>query len=88
MAGHTTEVNCSHPFTIEFRRGKGTLHALSVHRMVEFTTLLVKYAEEIARRPDDTVVSNESVLDYMITNTTSSALRELAVTTKGTNKCA
>ena len=88
MTGHTTEVNCSHPFTVEFRRGKGTLHALSVHRMVEFTALLVKYAEEIARRPDDTVVSNESVLDYMITNTTSSALRELAITTKGTNKCA
>ena len=88
MSGHTTEINCSHPFTIEFRRGKGTLHALSIHRMVEFTTLLVKYAEEIACRPDDTVVSNESVLDYMIANTTSSALRELAVTTKGTNKCA
>lgn len=77
FSGHHTEVNMGNPQTIEFRRGKGTLNHTSILRMVEFTTLLARYAAHILRKPDEEV-SPESVYRYMLVNTTSGALATLA----------
>lgn len=80
--GHSTEINQEHRYTIEFRRGKGTLHALSIHRMVELVTGIVRFAGKICREPD-LRVTRESFMDWLIQTTTSEALRNLAKQTKG-----
>ena len=82
FASHGAEINCEHPFTIEFRRGKGTLNAVSVHRMVELTTMIVKYAEHLIENRDDKVTMT-SFAEYVIANTNSSALKQFAEKSKG-----
>ena len=82
FTSHCTEINCEHPYTIEFRRGKGTLNAVSVHRMVELTTLIVKYAEHLIENRDDKVTLT-SFAEYVIANTNSSALKQFAEKSKG-----
>lgn len=77
MSGHHVELNFQHSETVEFRRGKGTTNAVSVHRMVEFCTLLVRYVWKAAREPGMTV-SPESAYGFIIENTTSEALRKTA----------
>jgi len=47
LGTHGCEINFAHPYTVEFRRGKGTLNGLSIHRMVEFCACCVKFAEYI-----------------------------------------
>ena len=79
---HGAEINCEHPFTIEFRRGKGTLNAVSVHRMVELATLIVKYAEHLIENRDDKITMT-SFAEYVIANTNSSALKQFAEKSKG-----
>lgn len=76
--GHGTEVNMEHGYTIEFRRAKGTLHALSVHRIVELMTSIVRYAGKIAREPD-MEVSRKAFMEWLASTTTSEALKTLAV---------
>ena len=76
--GHGTEVNMEHKFTIEFRRAKGTLHALSVHRIVELMTSIVRYAGKIAREPD-MEVSRKAFMEWLASTTTSEALKTLVV---------
>lgn len=80
--GHGTEINQEHGYTVEFRRAKGTLHALSVHRIVELMTSIVRFAGKICREPDF-AVTRESFMDWLIQTTTSEALRNLAKQTKG-----
>lgn len=80
--GHGTEVNQSHRYTIEFRRAKGTMHALSIHRIVELMTSIVRFAGKLCREPDF-VATRESFMDWLIQTTTSEALRNLAKQTKG-----
>lgn len=82
FASHGAEINCEHPFTIEFRRGKGTLNAVSVHRMVELTTLIVKYAEHLIENRDDKITMT-SFAEYVIANTNSSAIKQFAEKSKG-----
>lgn len=82
FASHGAEINCEHPFTIEFRRGKGTLNAVSVHRMVELATLIVKYAEHLIENRDDKITMT-SFAEYVIANTNSSALKQFAEKSKG-----
>lgn len=82
FSSHGAEINCEHPFTIEFRRGKGTLNAVSVHRMVELTTLIVKYAEHLIENRDDKITMT-SFAEYVIANTNSSALKQFAEKSKG-----
>jgi hypothetical protein len=76
--GHSTEVNMEHTYTIEFRRAKGTLHALSIHRIVELMTSIVRYAGKIAREPD-MEVSRKAFMEWLASTTTSEALKTLAV---------
>lgn len=73
---HGTEVNCEHQYTVEFRRGKGTCHALSIHRMVELMTGIVRYAGKCCREPD-MEVSRRSFLDFIARTTTSEVLRHM-----------
>lgn len=80
--GHGTEINQEHPYTVEFRRAKGTLHALSIHRIVELMTSIVRFAGKLCREPDF-VATRESFMDWLIQTTTSEALRNLAKQTKG-----
>lgn len=75
--GHNTEVNASPNLTLEFRRGKGTTNALSIHRMVEFCALTVMFTKEVLENPGMTVSTRE-FLGYVIDNTKSNALRKLA----------
>ena len=82
FVSHGAEINCEHPFTIEFRRGKGTLNAVSVHRMVELATLIVKYAEHLIENRDDKITMT-SFAEYVIANTNSSALKQFAEKSKG-----
>ncbi len=77
FSGHHVELNMGNPQTIEFRRGKGTVNGLSIHRMVEFTTLLVRYAMHMLKAPDEEV-SPDRLYAYIVENTTSGALRTLA----------
>lgn len=85
-SGEGSEMNAAHPYTVEFRRGKGTLHSLSVHRIVELTTLVVRYAASIARKPVrvvggkpvDVMVTPDAMYKFIAENTTSAALRQLA----------
>lgn len=78
LLGHHVEVNTAPKYTIEFRRGKGTLNSMSIHRMVELATLIVRYAWKIMREPD-TEVTTQNLLNYISQNTTSPALRTLAL---------
>lgn len=80
--GHGTEINQEHQYTIEFRRAKGTMHALSIHRIVELMTSIVRFAGKCCREPDFTV-TRESFMDWLIETTSSEALRNLAKQTKG-----
>ena len=80
--GHGTEINQEHQYTIEFRRAKGTMHALSIHRIVELMTSIVRFAGKCCREPDFRV-TRESFMDWIISTTTSEALRNLAKQTKG-----
>ena len=77
FCGHSAELNAGNSQTIEFRRGKGTLNAVSVLQMVEFATLLVHFAARMLRHPGDPV-GPEEICRYMAENTTSGALRTLA----------
>lgn len=81
-SGHSTEINQAHPYTVEFRRAKGTMHALSIHRIVELMTSIVRFAGKCCREPDFRV-TRESFMDWLISTTTSEALRNLAKQTKG-----
>ena len=72
---HGTEVNTEHKYTIEFRRGKGTLHALSVHRMIEAFSLMVRYVGKTIRNPRD-YVSKKGLYEFMHDNTTSAPLKK------------
>ena len=80
--GHSTEINQEHSYTIEFRRAKGTMHALSIHRIVELMTSIVRFAGKCCREPDFTV-TRESFMDWLIETTSSEALRNLAKQTVG-----
>jgi len=73
---HGTEVNTQHKYTIEFRRGKGTLHSLSIHRMVELMTMIVRYAGKCCRCPED-IVSSSAFYEFVHDNTTSVPLKKL-----------
>jgi len=73
---HGTEVNTEHRYTVEFRRGKGTLHALSIHRMVELMTMIVRYAGKCCRCPEEHV-SSKAFYDFVHDNTTSAPLKKL-----------
>lgn len=75
--GHGVEVNTSHPYTIEFRRGKGTLQGISIHRMVELMTLVVRFAWKMAREPLMTI-ERDDVYKYIAANTKSAVLRGMA----------
>lgn len=77
FTGHHTEINVEHKETIEFRRGKGTTNAVSIHRMVEYCSLIVRYVWKAARTPN-MIISPETAFDYIINNTTSEALRKVA----------
>lgn len=77
FTGHHTELNIGNTHTVEFRRGKGTLNCVSILRMVEFATLLVRFAAKLLREPD-TAVDPAGIYRYMIDNTTSGALKTLA----------
>lgn len=81
-SGHGTEINQEHRYTIEFRRAKGTMHALSIHRIVELMTSIVRFAGKCCREPDFTV-TRESFMDWLIETTSSEALRNLAKQTVG-----
>lgn len=76
FSGHHVELNMGNPMTVEFRRGKGTVNGLSIHRMVEFTTLLVRYAMHMLKAPEEEV-SPVQLYKYIIQNTTSGALKTL-----------
>lgn len=75
--GHSAEVNCHNQMTVEFRRGKGTLNALSIHRMVEFTTHIVKYVMHMLDHPEEKV-SKKAFASFLVENTNSEALKALA----------
>jgi len=81
-SGEGSEMNARHPYTVEFRRPKGTLHSLSIHRIVEFATLVVRYAGSLARTPvrngKDVIVTPDAMYDYIAANTNNAALKELA----------
>ena len=79
LTGHHTEINIYNENTIEFRRGKGTLHSMSIHRMIELATLIVRYAWKIARDPDQIIQPN-SLYEFIIRSTNSEALRAIAKT--------
>ena len=75
--GHGVEINCAHPYTVEFRRGKGTLQGISIHRMVELMTLIVRFAWKMAREPQ-LRVEQADVYRWIAANTTSAALKGMA----------
>lgn len=75
--GHNSELNASPRLTLEFRRGKGTTNALSIHRMIELCCLTVMYAGYVIDNPDDEV-STKAFMGYLIENTKSRALKTLA----------
>ena len=74
--GHDVELNFGHPYTVEFRRGKGTTNAVSIHRMVELCTLIVRYVWSMARVPSKRVTA-ESAYKFILENTNSEALRKI-----------
>jgi len=73
---HGVEVNTEHKYTIEFRRGKGTVHSLSIHRIVELMTMIVRYAGKCCRNPEEKV-SSKAFYEFVHDNTTSEPLRKL-----------
>lgn len=73
---HDSELNLAHNYTLEFRRGKGTLHALSIHRMIELMSLIVRYAMRCCNHPDENITT-KAFFDYALTNTTSEPLKKL-----------
>lgn len=73
---HGVEVNTEHRYTIEFRRAKGTIHSLSIHRVVELMTMIVRYAGKCCRSPQDKV-SAKAFYEFVHDNTTSEPLRKL-----------
>lgn len=75
--GHHTELNFGSKYTVEFRRGKGTLHAPSILRMVELAVLTVKYAEFIMNNPE-AIIGRTEFKQFVIENTKSEAFRTLA----------
>lgn len=77
FTSHHVEVNMAPEYTIEFRRGKGTLHSLSIHRMVELASLVVRYAWRIVRDPS-LAVSPDDVLEFIERATVNEALRRMA----------
>lgn len=83
--GHDCEVNASPKLTLEFRRGKGTTNALSIHRMIEMCLLVTTYAGHVIDNPGEQV-SSRKLLEYVIENTKSAALKSLVE--KEINKCA
>ena len=74
--GHSVEINAAPLHTLEFRRGKGTINGQSIHRMVEFMTGIVRFAEETCRSPG-MKVCRQTFLDFIHDTTTSEALRQL-----------
>lgn len=79
-SGHGAEMNTDHFATFEFRRGKGTLNGVSIHRMVEYCALVEKFIEKMMMEPD-MVPSNHNFRLFLADNTTSAALRETALKT-------
>lgn len=77
-SGHGSEMNTDHFATFEFRRGKGTLNGVSVHRMVEYCSLVEKYVEKMMTEPD-MVPSNHDLRLFLADNTASAALKETAL---------
>lgn len=77
FSDHGVEINCDHPYTVEFRRGKGTVNSISVHRTVELMSLIVRYAWKMARNPGMDV-SQSDVLRFIAENTTSRVLKAMA----------
>ena len=77
FSGHGSEINLAHSYTIEFRRGKGTLNGESIHRMVDFCSLVVRYAEMLALNPE-TRPTRKDAYGFIIDNTASQSLKELA----------
>lgn len=73
---HYVELNFGHPYTAEFRRGKGTTNAISIHRMVELCTLIVRYVWKLARNTGD-LVNAENAYRFIAENTNSEALRKI-----------
>lgn len=81
FTGHNSEINLAHSYTIEFRRGKGTLNGESVHRMVDFCSLVVRYAEHLARNPE-TRPTRKDAYGFIIDNTASRSLKGMAEATR------
>lgn len=77
FSGHNSEINMAHSYTIEFRRGKGTLNGESIHRMADFCSLVVRYAEMLALNPE-TRPTRKDAYGFIIDNTASQSLKELA----------
>lgn len=77
FSGHNSEINLAHSYTIEFRRGKGTLNGESIHRMADFCSLVVRYAEMLALNPE-TRPTRKDAYGFIIDNTASQSLKELA----------
>lgn len=77
FSGHGVEINCEHPYTVEFRRGKGTVNSISIHRTVELMSLIVRYAYKMANNPEMTVTSKD-MYRFIAENTTSLALKAMA----------
>lgn len=75
--GHDSEINASPRMTLEFRRGKGTTNALSIHRMIELCLMTVLYAGHVIDNPADEV-SPKKYIEFIIENTMSPALKTLA----------
>lgn len=75
--GHDAELNASPKMTLEFRRGKGTTNALSIHRMIELCLMTVLYAGHIIDNPSEEV-STKKYIEFIIDNTMSQALKSLA----------
>lgn len=74
--GHQSELNFDPLNTIEFRRGKGTLNAVSLHRMVEFASLLVVLTAELLSFPN-LRITRDYVLKYISERTNSQALKNI-----------
>ena len=87
-SGNGSEMNATHLYTVEFRRGKGTLQAVSIHRMVELATLVVRYAGSLARKPvreypdgtrKDVTVTPQAMYEFIAANTENGSLRQMAL---------
>jgi len=88
MAGHDIELNLSHGHTAEFRRGKGTLNGLTVHRMVDYASLMVRYAMDIVNPTRDFLPSRRDFYSFIAEKTASASLRRMAEVELEKTKCA